>query len=261
MRERTLGVLLLGATIVALAGCASSGAPAAAQQPASGSADPLYPLTLMRQGSLALQQGRYDTALELFEEARRLQPDNATVYNMIGLCHLNSGRLDKALEAFGRALELIPSFSDARNNRGLTYLALKQYRKAEVDFLGVLADTTYPHRWQVYYNLGMTYLGQGDLAAAEENLRKAAFAPRPVYEAYLRLAQIAERRSDLEGAEALLRQAVVDFPERVEGHLELGRVLRLEGKAEEARAELEKVLEMAPGSELAERARSLLEER
>ncbi len=256
--RRFLILLLATATLV---GCASSGGPARAsnnsETPAPSS--PLYPLTLMRQGSVLLQQGRYDEALKRFEKARDLQPENATVYNMIGLCHLRKGELSQALSAFDRALELVPTFSDALNNRGMTYLAMGQYRMAEVDFLAVLADTTYPHRKEVYYNLGMTEFGKGDLGAAEENFRKAAAPPRPVFEALLRLAEVMEKQGRLDEAEAVLDQARLDFPDRPEARLELARILILEGKNEAAREHLQAVMEAAPDSSLANRAKELLD--
>jgi Tfp pilus assembly protein PilF len=222
------------------------------------SSNPLHSLTLMRQGSLLLQQGQYAEALQRFEEADRNAPGNATVHNMIGLCHLRMNQYDKALMAFNVALDLIPSFTDARNNRGAAYLALDQYRLAEVDFLAVLSDSTYPHRWSVYYNLGMTYLRRGQLAAAEENFLKSVNAPAPVFESYLRLAEIAQDQGHDAKAVEYLQEARLSFPERTEASLRLGQTLIEVGRAEEARPYLEEVVERQPGSDLAEQAATLL---
>ncbi len=256
---RRFVILVLAAAI--LAGCASSGG--TERRPNSsaipGPSSPLYPLTLMRQGSVLLQQGRYDEALKRFEKARELQPENATVYNMIGLCHLRKGELSQALSAFDKALELVPTFSDALNNRGMVYLAMGQYHMAEVDFLAVLADGTYPHRKEVYYNLGMTEFAKGELGAAEENFRKAAAPPKPVFEALLRLAEVAQKQGRLEDAEAILDQARLDFPDRLEARVELARILILEGKQDQAREHLEAVIEAEPGSDLGRRAKELMD--
>ncbi len=246
--------------IAVLGGCASSGnGPEVAETTTEVTpADPLYPLTLMREGSVLLQQGRYDEALKKFEKARSLQPTNATIYNMIGLCYLRQARLSDALHAFDKALELVPSFSDALNNRGLTYLAMKQYRMAEVDFLAVLADVTYPHRKEVYYNLGMTQLGRGDYRTAEENFRKAIVPPRAVFEAYLRLAEIFEQQGRLDEAIRMLEDARLEFPERVEARLALGRLQLATGKVKEARENLKAVIDAAPASDMAKQAEELL---
>jgi tetratricopeptide (TPR) repeat protein len=221
-------------------------------------ADPLQSLTLMRQGLVLMQQGRYTDALERFNQANRIAPGNATNFNMMGLCHLRMRQFDKALEQFNNALGLVPLFTDARNNRGATYLAMGQYHLAEVDFIAVLGDSTYPHAKQVHYNLGLTYLERSQLGAAEENFRRAIVLPNPVYDAYLRLAEIGQRQGELERSRALLEEAQIEFPERPEIMLELGKVLILMGHDQEARPYLEQVIADQPDSEIAASARTLL---
>ena len=220
--------------------------------------DPLLALTMMRQGVVLMQQGRYDEALERFNEADRIAPGNATNYNMIGLCDLRKGEFDDALAQFNRALDLVPLFTDARNNRGATYLAMGQYHLAEVDFLAVLGDSTYPHTKEVHYNLGLTYLDRGNVGAAEESFRKSIVPPNPIFDGYLQLSAIAQRKGDLVGAKALLEQAMLKFPEAIEASLEMGKVLMLMGREDEARPYLEQVIADQPGSELADSARALL---
>jgi Tfp pilus assembly protein PilF len=213
----------------------------------------------MRQGSILLQQGQYDEALDRFEQADTIAPGNATVHNMIGLCHLKMGQYDQALTSFNTSLDLVPSFTDARNNRGVTYLSLEQYRLAEVDFLAVLGDSTYPHRWEVYYNLGITYLQRDQLGAAEENFRKAVTSPQPVFDAYIRLSQIAAQRGSYDDAVDFLKDARLRYPERTEAALRLGRLLIDLDRRDEARMYLEEVIDKQPGSERAREAAELLD--
>lgn len=228
------------------------------QQEQEAITDPLYALTLMRQGSVMMQQGRVEEALTQFNEADKLAPGNATVYNMIGLCYMRLSEYDKALTAFDQAIRLIPGFTNARNNRGAIYLELGQYHMAEVDFIAVLGDSTYPHRKQVHYNLGMTYLQRDQFGAAGENFRKAIILPDPVFEAYLRLSEIAQRHGEMGSALDLLEEARFNFPDRLEGSLELGKLLLIMDREDEARPYLQQVVEDAPGSESAATARSLL---
>lgn len=223
-----------------------------------GKTDPLLAQSLMRQAYMFMQQQQYEEALERFREADAANPGNATVYNMVGLCYLSMGQLDKALVNFDTALGMIPGFTDARNNRGTTYLALEQYRLAEVDFIAVLSDSTYPHRWKVFYNLGLTYLGRGQVGAAEDNFRKAITAQVPVFEAYLRLAEIAADQDRYESALGLLEEARLKFPERLDGILAYGHLLVDMGRMTEARPYLEDVIASDPASPLATEARVLL---
>jgi Tfp pilus assembly protein PilF len=177
---------------------------------------------------------------------------------MEGLCYMRLNQLDEALTYFDKALQTVPGFTDARNNRGATYLAMGQYHMAEVDFIAVLGDPTYPHRKEVHYNLGMTYLQRDQLGAAAENFRKAIALPNPVFDAYLRLSELAQRNGELESSLGFLEDAKLNFPERTEVSLELGKLLLLMDREVEAREQLEEVIEMAPGSASADTARSLL---
>lgn len=222
--------------------------------------NPLYSLTLMREGSLLLQQGRFDAALGRFEKADEVAPGNGTVLNMMGLCHLRLERYDQALLSFNKALAQIPAFTDARNNRGATYMAMGQYRMAEVDFLAVLSDSTYPHRFSVFYNLGMTYLQRGLTLAAKENLRKALNPDQPVFEAYLRLAEIEQQEGYPDEAISMLEEAIVSFPNRVEAPMALGRLLTNLDRKDEAEQYLLEVIADQPRSDFADEARRIIGE-
>ncbi len=246
-------------SMVLITGCAGTSTKTSDTRSREGErTDPLYSLTLMRQGSVLFQQGEYQEALNRFTQADRIAPGNATIQNMIGLCHLKMDDHAQALDAFNRALDLIPSFTDARNNRGVTYLSLGQYRLAEVDFLAVLGDSTYPHRWEVYYNLGTTYQRRGQLAAAEENFRKALRAPKPIPDAYFQLADISHTQGRDQEAVDLLEEARLKFPDRTDVALALGRMLVEVGRTEEGRPYLEEVVAKEPGSERAREAEALL---
>jgi len=220
--------------------------------------DPLYSLTLMRQGVVLMQQGLYDNALERFKEADQVAPGNATNANMIGLCYLRKGELDQAFAYFDNALRLVPLFTDARNNRGTTYLAMGQFHLAEVDFVAVLGDSTYPHAKQVNYNLGLTYLQRGQDGAAEESFRRSIILPNPVFGGYMQLASLAQRQGELEQSKVLLEEAKLNFPEATEVSFELGKVLILMGRDDEARPFLEQVISDEPSSDSAASARALL---
>jgi tetratricopeptide (TPR) repeat protein len=242
-----------------LTSCASSGQANRLDLPASAQENPsLYAFSLQREASGLFQQGRYDEALTRFLEADRIQPGNSTVSNMIGLCQLKVGNPAEALDSFSRALAITPSFTDARNNRGAAYLAMKQFRLAEIDFVAVLTDSTYPHRWQVYYNLGMTYYQQGRLSAAIENFERAATGGQPVFDAFLRLAEVSVEQGRNDVALDWLERAHLEYPERIEALLRLGTLLGQLDRDAEARRYLQEVISAGPSSEMADEARAQL---
>ncbi len=247
------------ALLVSLLACASDGQKSPVTPASQAEAeDPYYSFTLLRQGSVLMQQRRYQEALERFLRAQAISPTNATIHNMVGLCYMQMDKVEDAMSAFDRALGLAPSFTDARNNRGFSYLAQGKAQLAEVDFLAVLADTTYPHRWESFYNLGMAQLQQGRLGSAEESFKRAAYAPVPVFDAYLRLAEIAQRQGQTDAALDMLEVIRVQAPERMDAALEIGRLLTLLDRREEARPHLEAVIDSDPTSAPADEARALL---
>ncbi len=249
-------VVLMLFVVSLLGGCASSKAP---DDPATMEDNPIYSLVLMREGSQLLQQGQFEEALKKFTHADRIAPGNATTENMLGLCYLNLSQNDQALAAFNKALRLVPNFTDATNNRGLTYLAMGQYRMAEMDFRTVMSDSTYPHHWAMYYNLGLTYLRRGMTVAAEESFTKGMTAPRPVYEAFVRLAELKAGTGDTDEAIRILEDAKLKFPGRLEAQLVLGRLLSQLGRWEEAKPYLKEVLSATPSTDLGREAKAILE--
>lgn len=219
--------------------------------------DPLAPTMLMREGQALVGEGKIDEGLARFRAAVRIQPANPTIHNLIGQAQLRKGDAVKALASFTQAITLAPTYTDARNNRGAAYIALNQLSLAEADFLSALGDTTYANRAGVLYNLGALYVARGSLAAAEENLKKAATPAGPV-EAYALLGQVQDRLEKPALAEASFRAAVERAPERADVAMMLARHLESVGRAEEARKIYRRVIELSPGSPEAAQARAKL---
>ena len=256
MRSASLGRVgvTVAGLILVLGGCASSSTRAARATDVN-PADPLGATTLMQQGQMLVAEGRVNEGMAKYQAVLQMQPKNPTIYNLIGQAELYRGGWAKALDSFNRALTLAPTYSDARNNRGVAYVRLGQFAMAESDYLTVLADTTYANRAGVYLNLGSLYLGRGNLAGAEENLRRAAVASGPV-DAYFLLGQVEEKMQRPAAAESAYREATTRAPERPDIALALAHLLESQGRADEAHKLYLRILELAPNSPEAAQARS-----
>ncbi|MDD5562598.1 MAG: tetratricopeptide repeat protein [Thermoanaerobaculaceae bacterium] len=257
MRDPLRCLSLLGA-LVLLGACASSKPAPANLPPEIDPNDPLAATMLMQQGQALVAEGKIPDGMAKFKLALSIQPKNPTVYNLIGMAELQSGKPAKALDAFNSALTLAPQYSDARNNRGAAYIQLGQYAMAEADFLAVLGDPTEANRAGVYFNLGSLYFSRGNLAAAEENLRRAAVPTGPV-EAYFMLGQVEERLGQPARAETAYRDAMSRAPERADIVFALGKLLETKGRKDEAMALFRRVIALAPNSAEAQQARARLE--
>jgi len=91
--------------------------------------------------------------------------------------------------------------------------------------------------------MGVTYLEQRNLPAAMRELTKAKELDpdNPATDMMLGLAY--QKRGDLEKAEEYLRMAIRKKPDYAEAHNNLGNLLSLQGKSEEAIREYEKAVE------------------
>jgi Flp pilus assembly protein TadD len=258
MRPECLVRFLTVAGILAMtAACASTPNQAVGAPPEISKSDPLAATMLMEQGQALINQGRFDAGIQKYQSAVKLQPNNPTVHNLLGVAELQHGDATKALSYFNTALKLAPTYSDARNNRGAAYVQLKQYSMAETDFLTVLGDNLYANRAGVFFNLGSLYFGEGNYLAAEENLRRAAVPSGPV-EAYTLLARVQHRLGKDDLAEATLLRAINLAPERADLVLALADLYESENRTADARQLYQKILVLAPNSPEAAQARARL---
>lgn len=120
-------------------------------------------------------------ALIEFNEAEKLNPDDPLILNSLGLAYYYKKRFDLAEQKYLRAIELKPDYSEARNNRGVNYLEMQRWDAAIAQFTVVLADLFFVGHEDVRINLGLAYLGKGDLQQALATFRQSVSAnPRNI---------------------------------------------------------------------------------
>ena len=88
-----------------------------------------------------------------------------------GAAFLRLARFDRAVEQFDRALSLNPNNSDAVNGKGVVATHQRNYDEAVRMFVG--ASTRNPETSGFLINLAIVYHLQGDTAKATEAYRKA----------------------------------------------------------------------------------------
>ncbi|MGQ0795002.1 MAG: tetratricopeptide repeat protein [Nitrosopumilaceae archaeon] len=67
----------------------------------------------LQKGKSLVQDGKYDEALNLFEKALELYPDDNRLWNQKGVALRSLGRYNEAIECFNKSLELVPKDLDA----------------------------------------------------------------------------------------------------------------------------------------------------
>ena len=76
----------------------------------------------------------FDLALNDFDRAIRMDPENARPYNSRGIIYKNLGRPQKAIANFSKAVRLDPSYAEAYINRGIGHISMGEYDRACEDF-------------------------------------------------------------------------------------------------------------------------------
>jgi len=83
-------------------------------------------------GNALSDQGRYDEAIEAFDEAIRLDPENAGAWFNKGKALGDQGRYDEAIQAYDEAIRIDPKLAIAWNNKGLALYEMGEYTEADV---------------------------------------------------------------------------------------------------------------------------------
>jgi tetratricopeptide (TPR) repeat protein len=78
-------------------------------------------------GVIAAQTQDNTRALELFDQALKVNPGSADAWSNRGIALKNLNRFSQALESLEKALALKPDFADAHNNRGIVLQELRRF--------------------------------------------------------------------------------------------------------------------------------------
>ena len=82
------------------------------------------------QAEIALNNGQYETALELYRKALNDEPENLLALSRAGAVCMMLEKYENALRYFNRAIEVDPDNGDNYFNLGNAYFFQDQYSKA-----------------------------------------------------------------------------------------------------------------------------------
>lgn len=169
---RTTGVLLLGALPLVLAACgppATQTAPPTVE-PASSPEDDMVNKYLST-GDQFRNSGLPEKAIEQYEKALEVDPENPAVYQRLGYALVESEDYERAVRTYRRYVELRPKDCQSHASLGFAYLkqqltdqAIRSYEKA----LELCPDDP-----NAYINMGKAYREAGYLVEGAEAFRRA----------------------------------------------------------------------------------------
>jgi len=118
------------------------------------------------------QYGDIDGAIQEFNKALIVDPQNVNVHNSLGVCYGVQGKFDLAIDAFETAARLDPKDVMATYNLGLAHL--KQGDRDKALDLFLKAHSLDGKNPEVAYQIGMCYREMGRTDAALEYFENAA---------------------------------------------------------------------------------------
>jgi tetratricopeptide (TPR) repeat protein len=116
-------------------------------------------------------QGRVPEAIQVFEKALRISPDDANGHSRLGFALVRTGKIPEAIEHYEQALRINPDYAEAHNDLASIYLAegkpsdaIRHYEQA----LRIKPDYA-----EMHYNLGFTLEKVGRTQEAVEQYQQS----------------------------------------------------------------------------------------
>ncbi len=104
-------------------------------------------------GLAFLRRGMFDEAINEFEEAIVLDPENSAIYNNLGKAYIGVDKIEDATRVLEQAVEISPNFADIHNNLGYAYLKQEFCKKAVEHFQKAVELNSYYA--EAFYNLAL----------------------------------------------------------------------------------------------------------
>jgi Tfp pilus assembly protein PilF len=133
--------------------------------------DPQEPKAYSGLGQSYQAKSRLDDAITFYNKAIAIDPNFANAYNHLGLALQAKKQLDAAIGAFQTAIKIEPKFVLVHNNLGLVFRDKKQFDEAIAKFEDALKID--PNCAPAYNNLGQVMLDKNQLDDAIKEFQKA----------------------------------------------------------------------------------------
>ncbi len=157
-------------------------------------------------GDALTLEKKFQSAQSLYEEAIKLNPENAKAQLAMGLNMERLGRTEESKKYYLKVLDIDPGNYQAHNNLGLFYAAQGDEAGAFDHFNAALSAN--PNSFQAHNNLGMLYGKRGDVAAAAKEFEESIRINPAGARAYSNLGLIRYKQGDRTGAKALWEKAL-----------------------------------------------------
>jgi tetratricopeptide (TPR) repeat protein len=148
------------------------------------------------QGVRFYQQGKFDEAIEAFEDVIINKPDFAEGYYNLGMAYMRQGDPDRAIEVMDKAIELKPDFVEAYFGIGQAHIDKGEEEQATEIFKKAVAIN--PSDAKIYVNLGALYFSANRDDLAMEAFLKAVELDPSLPNTYYQLGLLYYKKQEID---------------------------------------------------------------
>lgn len=161
-------------------------------------------------GKEAMAAKNYDVAVQAFEKATQVDPNQHVIWGQLAEAYIEQGNLktgadqqaayEKGLEAYNKAIALKPDDAAYHNNYALALVKAKKITEAQAE-LTKAAELDPTSAGKYYYNLGAVLVNVGQNDAAADAFKKAISTDPNYADAHYQFAitQMAKATIDKDG--------------------------------------------------------------
>lgn len=198
-------------------------------------------------GKLLHEQGHQEEAVSVFKEAIQKMPRQfapQSLYNMMGEAYMRLNRLTEAEHWYRESLRVKPDHIPAHLTYGKLLAMTGQKTQAERYFLKAIQLD--PLKGNCYMHYGQFLLEESRVLEAAEMAKKAAQLDSGEFDVVFSAAHMLRQASLNDAAEKYYGQAASLRPDYPAALMNLGAILHLNGKLQEAEANYLRALQLKP---------------
>jgi tetratricopeptide (TPR) repeat protein len=186
--------------------------------------------------------GEYDKAKIEYMNLLRLDNQNVTALQQLGLIWYEEGAPIRAIPFLYRIRDLAPQNIPARTKLGLALMAVNDLEEVRKEAVAILAQD--PSNGDAIFLLADASRSKYDITDAEQQLDK--FPQKDTAAFHLASASLAARKGEIGAASEQVQQALAAEPKSARAHLVLGYLYLLRKDPSRAGAELKAAADLAP---------------
>jgi type IV pilus assembly protein PilF len=151
-------------------------------------------------------RGQDGVALQELKTAISADKEYAPAYGMLGVVYMDLKENDLALQNFERALRIVPDDSEINNNFGWFLCQTGKPKESIAYFLKAIKNPLYETPQVAYLDAGLCSVMLGDVAQADEYLQRAVRIDPRLPQALLALAKLRFNSGKFNDARALVER-------------------------------------------------------